>query len=438
MCWCGISNYICESIVFLIGQENNIVLISQPPAQRMPFDGKDSTSLDVWEEEETVILSKQCKSPCIIDYLYFLNSSGLAGVQKGSVVGRVIYHAKLWSGVIIELPLSSLCNIWMLSDLLKNYSSLHVTLPPCGYYKTPLQFTCAHLVSTQLTSLPRHLNMSPQEHFDPYPRADPALLKKEFAGKSVLITGGGYGIGSAIAKFFAEAGVAQIILVGRTEAKLKSTADSLASFKSTTTSFYQADISSKSDVKKLFDSLTISPDVLVNNAGFMATPANFIQADLDEYWEAFTINVYGTALVTQSFLRHREALKPSTPAVVISLNTIGAYSVRIPHLSSYGASKAALARWSEMIAVDVPETTARFISIHPGSVKTDMGIKSGLDGVFRGTDPKLAGDFVVWAASEEARFLNGRFAWVNWDVADLVAAKEEITRKDYYRTSLTV
>ena len=104
----------CERTDFLIGQENNVVLISQPPAQRMAFDGKDSTSLDVWEEEETVILSKQCKSLCIIDYLYLLKPSGLVGVQKGSVVGRVIYHAKLWSGVIIELPLSSLCNIWML------------------------------------------------------------------------------------------------------------------------------------------------------------------------------------------------------------------------------------------------------------------------------------------------------------------------------------
>lgn len=179
--------------------------------------------------------------------------------------------------------------------------------------------------------------MTTQQHFDPYPRVDPALLRKEFAGKSVLVTGGGYGIGSAIARSFAEAGVAEIILAGRTEAKLKATADELASFRETRVSFYQVDISSKSDVKKLFDSLTISPDVLVNNAGFMAAPANFIQADLDEYWEAFTINVYGTLLVTQSYLRHREALKASTPAVVISLNTIGAYSVRVPQLSSYGA-----------------------------------------------------------------------------------------------------
>lgn len=279
--------------------------------------------------------------------------------------------------------------------------------------------------------------MTIQQHFDSYPRVDPVLLKEEFAGKSVLITGGGYGIGSAIAMSFAEAGVAEIILAGRTEAKLKATANEVASFTDTRVSFYQVDISSKSDVKRLFDSLTVSPNILVNNAGFLATPANFIEADLDEYWEAFTTNVYGTALVTQSFLRHREALKASTPAVIISLNTTAAYSVHVPQLSSYCASKAALARWSELIAEDVPETTARFISIHPGAVSTAMLIKSGLDGVFPPTDLKLTGDFIAWASSEEARFLAGRFAWVNWDVDDLVAAKEEIVSKDYYRTSLT-
>ena len=91
-----------------------------------------------------------------------------------------------------------------------------------------------------------------------------------------------------------------------------------------------------------------------------------------------------------------------------------------------------------MIAVDIPKTTARFISVHPGSIGTAMGIKSGLDGVFRPTDPRLAGDFIAWAASEEARFLAGRFAWVNWDIADLVAAKDEIISKDLYRTSLSV
>ncbi|PMD37635.1 NAD(P)-binding protein [Hyaloscypha variabilis F] len=279
--------------------------------------------------------------------------------------------------------------------------------------------------------------MAIQEHLDPYPRLDPNRLKKEFTGKSVLITGGGYGIGASIAKSFTEAGVAEIILAGRTEAKLKATADGLSSFKDTKISFHKVDITSKTDVQKLFSALRTSPDVLVNNAGFLATPANFVHADLDEFWEAFTTNVYGTALVTQSFLRHREALKhATTPAVVITLNTIGSYSVRVPGLSSYAASKAALARWSELLPADVPDTTARFISVHPGAIQTAMGIKSGLDGVFPSTDPKLAGDFIAWVASEEASFLNGRFVWVNWDVDDLVKAKGEVVGKDLFRTSL--
>ena len=91
-----------------------------------------------------------------------------------------------------------------------------------------------------------------------------------------------------------------------------------------------------------------------------------------------------------------------------------------------------------MIAVGVPESTACFNSIHPGSIGTAMGIKSGLNGVLRPTDPRLAGDSIAWASSEEASFLAGRFAWINWDAADLVAAKDETVSKDYYNTSLTV
>lgn len=281
--------------------------------------------------------------------------------------------------------------------------------------------------------------MAIQQHLDPYPRLNPSNFK-DLAGKSVLVTGGGYGIGAAIAKSFAEAGVAEIILTGRTESKLKTTADDLASFKKTKVSYYKTDISSMDDVKKLFNTLKAPVDFLVNNAGFLASPANFIEADLEEYWESFTINVRGTIFVTQAFFRHRESFKVPTPAVVITVNTMGAYSVpvaRVPNLSSYCASKAALARWSECISVDIPEDKARFISIHPGVVKTAMAVKSEFPpDAFPATDAKLTGNFIAWAASEEASFLSGRFVWVNWDVDDLIAAKEEIIKKDLYKISL--
>ena len=281
------------------------------------------------------------------------------------------------------------------------------------------------------------------KHLNSYPRLDPTHLNQEFSGKSILITGGGYGIGAGIASSFAAAGVSEIFLAGRTESKLKATASFLSSsFKDVKISTFVVDISSKDSVKALFDSLKTSPDVLVNNAGYMATPEKFVDADLEEWWSAFTTNVYGTALVTQSFLRHRQALNSSTaPAVVITINTMGAYSqpFRAPGLSSYCASKAALARWSETLGDDVPASTARFISVHPGGVKTDMAAKSGIEesADFPFTDVRLTSNFVVWVASEEAEFLGGRFCWVNWDVDELVKAKEEILGRDLFRTSLS-
>ena len=275
-------------------------------------------------------------------------------------------------------------------------------------------------------------------HLEPYGRLSPSLLREELSKKSVLVTGGGYGIGTAIAKSFAEAGVGQVILVGRTLSRLKNAAGELSSFRGLDILLFQVDISSHDDVKKLFESLTRSPDILVNNAGFMASPARFIDADLVDYWRAFEINVYGTALVTQSYLQHRRSLHGSAklPAVVITLNTIGAYSVRVPTLSSYGASKAALSRWSELVSEDIPESIARFISVHPGAIKTDMGTKSGLDGVFPSTNPQLAGDFIAWLSTKNASFLSGRFAWVNWDIDELTAKRDEIVTKDLLRTAL--
>jgi short-subunit dehydrogenase len=255
---------------------------------------------------------------------------------------------------------------------------------------------------------------------------------------TVLITGGGYGIGASIARSFAEACIAQMFLAGRTESKLKETAESLKSFNDTEISYYVVDISSKADVARLFETLPTSPDILINNAGFMIAPANFVNIDLEEYWIVFSINIYGTALVTQSYLRQRRELRTdSTPtAVVVTLNTLGAYGVCVPTHSSYMASKAALARWMEGISLDISGSESHFISVHPGTIKTAMAVKSRLDGAFPYTDANLAGDFIVWTTSEEAKFLSGRFVWVNWYVDELVAMKAEIVNKDLLRTSL--
>ncbi|KAF4956796.1 hypothetical protein FGADI_3578 [Fusarium gaditjirri] len=277
-------------------------------------------------------------------------------------------------------------------------------------------------------------------HLASYPALEATLKGIDLSGKSVLITGGGYGIGVDIARAFIARQASEITLVGRTESKLKATAESLAS-SGTKVTYLVADISSEKDVQGLFVSLgNRSPDFLINNAGYLPNPSLFVDGDLQEWWRGFTINVYGTALVTQNYLRHRRgAAKASvtSPAVVITLNTIGAFAIRPPQLSAYGASKAALARWNELVAADTPLSEARFISVHPGAVDTDMADKSGLKGVFPSTDGDLVGKFVTWLVSEDAAFLAGRFVWVNWDVTELLKRKGEIVEKDLLISNLS-
>ncbi|KIM97347.1 hypothetical protein OIDMADRAFT_32347 [Oidiodendron maius Zn] len=279
------------------------------------------------------------------------------------------------------------------------------------------------------------------QHIAPYARLAPSRLRQEFQGKAVLITGGGYGIGASIARSFAEAGVAAIILAGRTQSNLQSTADELTrSFPGVKVSYRTVDVASKVSVSNLFASLTDSPDILINNAGYLPQPETFVTADLDEWWKGYEINVLGTAFVTQTYLRHRASQKAEAkePGIVITLNTFAAYSARAPTLSSYVSSKTAAARVIELLAAEVPESVARFISVNPGAVKTAMYHKSGFEGVvdIPATDSQLSAEFIVWSASKEAEFLSGRFAWANWDVEELIAKKEVILKNDLLISSL--
>lgn len=282
------------------------------------------------------------------------------------------------------------------------------------------------------------------EHFEPYDRLSPAKLASEYASKHVLITGAGYGIGASIARAFAEAHAASITLAGRTESKLKTTAGELnAAYPETDVQYRVVDITSQESVKAMFQSITKPLDVLVNNAGFLSKPENIVHADLKEWWTSFEVNVLGTAAVTQAFLQARAKQNATEQAVVLNLNTVGAYNVLAPLLSAYTASKAATWRMTEIFSEDISKSNevpggVRFISVHPGYVRTAMAEKSGLEGFFEPTNPRLAAEFIAWSASQEASFLANRLAWVNWDVDELVARKGEIVERDMLRTAMSM
>ncbi|XXH02732.1 hypothetical protein Hte_009117 [Hypoxylon texense] len=135
-------------------------------------------------------------------------------------------------------------------------------------------------------------------HLTPYPALSCAIQQLDLGGKSILITGGGYGIGKDIARSFAECLPARIVLIGRSETRPEETAADLAvRFPTVTFSYRCVDITSSTDVQALFDWVQTPLDVLINNAGYLPLLQSFMDADLDELQRGLITNVYGTALM---------------------------------------------------------------------------------------------------------------------------------------------
>ncbi len=194
---------------------------------------------------------------------------------------------------------------------------------------------------------------------------------------------------------------------------------------------FAADVTDEAAIASVFSKFGV-PDIPVNNAGVFPDSGPFVDEDLKAWFTGFQINVLGTAVVTQQFLR---AKGPEKKAIVLNVSTLAAH-FRAPLVgwSGYGSSKLAQARIFEHIRFEHPEV--RFTNIHPGQIASDGFNRSGApepaDGM---TDGGMAGKFYVWAATEQADFLGGRFAWAEWDIEELKRKEAEIVSKDLLRVT---
>ena len=119
-----------------------------------------------------------------------------------------------------------------------------------------------------------------------------------------------------------------------------------------------------------------------------------------------------------------QLLGTSSPGVIISCTSgLGLYNVPTP--SGYSIAKRATMHLTEFLSAENPNVTA--VAYHPGIVFTEIlqGKLHNWD-TFAKDTPELAGAVAVWLASEEARFMNGKYMSANWDVEEMKLRKEEI------------
>lgn len=136
-------------------------------------------------------------------------------------------------------------------------------------------------------------------HNSVYPAIDPTSSKLSASGKTILVTGGGRGLGKAIASSFALAGARAIILLGRTASSLEDAAKELLAIKEDlvvrTISVDVRDGESITSAVKAAREELGPIDTFISNAGDFHY-GNIADCDPKEYWNNIEINVLGAQL----------------------------------------------------------------------------------------------------------------------------------------------
>ena len=191
----------------------------------------------------------------------------------------------------------------------------------------------------------------------------------KLANKVALISGGGRGIGRAIAFAFAREG-ARIALLARTAEQIERTAADITNDCRVETMHHECDVSVKQSVEHAF--LTARErfgqiDILVNNAG-VAESAPLVRTS-DEMWERhISINLNGTFYCTRAAL---PGMIDRGWGRIINIASI-AGKTGAPYIAAYTASKHGVVGLTRSVAMEVASRGITVNAICPGYVETDM------------------------------------------------------------------
>jgi len=185
------------------------------------------------------------------------------------------------------------------------------------------------------------------------------------SGQIALVTGGGTGIGKAIAKAMLAEG-AKVIIVGRKEEILKEAVAELGS----DVEMMTCDVTQEDQVKKVYENIMSNHgkiDILINNAG-MAAKAKSYEMNYDLWKKVVDVNLNG------AFLCAREAMKimvNQKSGRIINIGSISGQMSR-PENAPYTATKFAIEGLTRALALDGRDHGVAVSVIHPGNAATNI------------------------------------------------------------------
>jgi len=248
----------------------------------------------------------------------------------------------------------------------------------------------------------------------------------EFIGKVAIITGGSRGIGKSMAERFLREG-AKVVIAARSEDEVTRTAQTLKQIGDIFG--ISTDVSQENDVKNLIDkTLQRFRDIgiLINAAGIQNPIGPLLESNTQEWISNIHINLIGTMLCCKTVL---PVMIEKKIGKIINFAGGGANYSR-PNFSAYAVSKAAIVRFTEILAEELKEFNIQVNAVSPGIIKTRMideiliagpeksgkdynQVKSKMNGGF--DSPELVSELVLFLASDKSNWITGRVISAIWD-----------------------
>jgi NAD(P)-dependent dehydrogenase (short-subunit alcohol dehydrogenase family) len=272
---------------------------------------------------------------------------------------------------------------------------------------------------------------------------------RRLADRSAIITGGSTGLGLSIASAFVASG-ANVAICGRDEQALDAAGEYLKGYiaGSQRVSAIACDVSQNTQVEHLIQRALADfakIDILVYNAGVLGPIGSLEDVDLNEWRRTCEINLFGVVATTHAVIPH---MRKNAYGKIINLSGGGATSPR-PFFSAYAASKAAVVRFTETVAVELHGTGIDVNAIAPGALNTRMlaqTLEAGPERVGQrefarvvkqketgGNSPETAADLCVYLASAHSDGITGRLISAAWDPwTSLHDRREELQNTDIY------
>lgn len=183
----------------------------------------------------------------------------------------------------------------------------------------------------------------------------------DLAGRVAVVTGGGSGLGAAIARALHAAG-AEVVVVGRDTAKL----DAVVAELGERARAIPCDVADPASVDALRDALVgTEVSVLVNNAGIPGPVAALTDIEVDDWDAVFDVNVRGTFLLCRALLPGMIARGDGDVINVASVSG----KRPLAHRTPYCASKMAVIGLTSTLAFEVGPAGVRVNSLSPGPVQ---------------------------------------------------------------------